>query len=58
MDDSGDKVGIKDLEGYFDNLAVVITNKKSVIEQLVANNAKLAATKKELVATAKTFQRK
>ena len=35
---------MKALEGYFDNLASVAANKKSVLEKLVANNATLAAT--------------
>ena len=46
-DNGGDKVGMKDIEGYLDNLATAATNKKSVPEQLV-----------ELVAIVKTFQRK
>ena len=45
----GYKVGMKSLEGYFNNLAAAI-NYKSVLEQLVANNAKLAATNEDLVA--------
>ena len=49
---------MKDLEGHLDNLAAVATNKKSVTEQLVDNNAKLTATNKEVVAIVKTFQRK
>ena len=51
----GDEVGMKDLEGYFDNLAAAAINKKSVLEQLVANNAKISATNKDLVAIVKTF---
>ena len=43
-----DKVGMKALEGYFDNLDAAATNKKLVIDQLVANNANLTATNKEL----------
>ena len=57
-DDGGDEVGMKALEGYLDNLSAATTKNKSVPEQLVANNAKLAATNKELVAIVKTFQRK
>ena len=44
---------MKALEGYFDNLAAAAVNNKSVLEQLVANNAKLAATNKELVTIVK-----
>ena len=46
-------MGMKDLEGYFDNLTAAATNKKLVLDQLVANNAKLAATNKYLVAIVK-----
>ena len=52
-DNSGDKVGMKALEGYFDNLATAATNNKAVLEQLVAKNAKLAVTNEELVAIVK-----
>ena len=45
----GKKVGMKALEGYFNNLAAAAINKISVLEQLVTNNAKLAATNKDLV---------
>ena len=41
---SGDEVIMKALEGYIDNLAATKVNEKSVLEQLVANNATLAAT--------------
>ena len=44
---------MKALEGYFDNLVAAAVNKKSVLEQLVANNNKLAATNEELVAIVK-----
>ena len=44
---------MKDLEGYFNNLAVAVINNKSVLEQQVANNAKLAATNENLVAIVK-----
>ena len=40
----GKSVGLKALKGYFDNLVATATNKKTVFEQLVASNAKLAAT--------------
>ena len=40
---------MKDLDGYFDNLAATAVNEKSVLEELVANNTKLAATNKNLV---------
>ena len=48
-----DEVIMKSLEGYFDNLATAAVNKKSFLEQLVANNAQLAATNKEWVAIVK-----
>ena len=48
-DKDGNRVGIKSLEGYFDNLAAATTNNKLVLEQLVANKAKLAATNEDLV---------
>ena len=41
--------GMKYLEEYFDNLAAAAVNQKLVIEQLVANNTKLAATNENLV---------
>ena len=41
--------GMKSLEGYFVNLAATGVNKKSVLEKLVANNTKLAATNENLV---------
>ena len=46
-------VGMKALEGYFDNLAAVAVNEKLVLEQLVANNTKLAASNESLVAMVK-----
>ena len=46
-------MGLKALGGYFDNLAAASTNEKTVLEKLVASNAKLAAKKKELVAVVK-----
>ena len=45
--------GMKALEGYFDNLAAAAVNEKSVLEQLVANNTKLAANNKSLVVVSK-----
>ena len=48
-----DKGGMKALEGYFNNLAAAVVNKKSVLEQLVVNNTKLAATNENLVAMVK-----
>ena len=41
---------MKSLEGYFDNIAAAAINEKSVLEQLVANNTKLAANSESLVA--------
>ena len=49
---------MKALEVYFDNLAAATTNDKSVLDQLVANNAKLAVTNEELVAIVKTNSNK
>ena len=46
-----DEGGMKSLEGYFYNLAAV--NRKSVLDQLVANKTKLAATNENLVAIVK-----
>ena len=57
-DDSGYEVGMNAQEGYFDNLSAAVTNKKSVLEQLVANNDKLTTTNKELVDIVKKFQQK
>ena len=37
------------LDGYFNNLAAAAVNEKLILEQLVANNTKLAATNKNLV---------
>ena len=36
--------GIKDLEGYFDNLAASAVKEKSVLQQLVLNNTALATS--------------
>ena len=57
-DKGGDEVDMKDLEGYFDNLAAATTNNKSVLEQQVANNAKLAVTNEELVTIVKKLSNK
>ena len=51
-----DEGGMKSLEGYFGNLAAVAVNKKSVPNQLVANNTKLAATNEHLVAIVKKLK--
>ena len=48
---------MKDLEGYLDNLAASAINKKSVLEQLVTNNAKLTATNEDLVAIVKKLSK-
>ena len=47
------KGGMKSLEGSFDNLASVGVDEKSVLEQMVANNTKLAATNMNLVTIVK-----
>ena len=52
---SNNRVGLKALEGYFDNLAAAATNEKIVLEQLVASNANLDATNEELVAVVKNL---
>ena len=44
---------LKALKGYFYNLSAVTTNEKTVLELLVASNAKLVATNEELVAVIK-----
>ena len=44
---------MKALEGYYINLAAAAINKISVLDQLVTNNAKLAATNEDLVAMVK-----
>ena len=49
-DNGGNAVALKALKEYFDNLSAAATNKKTVLKQLVASNAKLASTNKELVA--------
>ena len=52
-----DELGMKALEVYFGNLVAAVINDKSVLKQLVTNNAKLAATNEDLVAIVKKFQR-
>ena len=52
----GNNVSMKALGGYFYNLASAAINKKVVLEQLVANNSKLAATNKDLVEIVKMQQ--
>ena len=44
---------MKALEGYFYNLAAAAINYKSVLDKLMANNAKIAAINKDLVAIVK-----
>ena len=44
---------MKALEGYFDNLTASVVNEKSVLQQLVLNNTKLATSNKNLVALVK-----
>ena len=44
---------MKALEGYLNNLAAAVFNEKLVLEQLVANNTKLAANNENLVAMVK-----
>ena len=46
----------KDLAGYFNNLAAVATNKKAVLDQLVANNATLTTTNAEMADAIKSLQ--
>ena len=43
-DDGGNEVILKAFGEYFDNLAAATTNEKTLLEQLVASNAKLATT--------------
>ena len=45
----GDEVGMKAFERYFDYLVAAAINKKSVLDKLEDNNAKIAATNKDLV---------
>ena len=46
-------VGIKALEGYFDNLAAAAVNEKYVLQQLVLNNTTLTTNNESLVALVK-----
>ena len=48
-------MGTNALEVYFNNLANSAINNKSVIEKLVANNAKLAATNEDFMAMEKKW---
>ena len=43
-------VGIKSLEGYFDNLVAASVNENSVLQQLVLNNTTLTTSNESLVA--------
>ena len=45
-----DGVGLKSLEGYFDNLVAAAVNEKGVLQQLVLNNTTLATSNESLVA--------
>ena len=58
MEDGGDTMGLKSLGGYFCNLDAAETNKKKILEKLVASNAKLATTKEELVDVVKKLTNK
>ena len=55
---SGNKVVMKSIEGYFKNLTAAVINNKSLIEQLVTNDYKLAATNEDLVAVVKQLSNK
>ena len=44
---------MKALEGYFNNLAAAVVNKKLVLKKLVVNNTKIYATNENLVAMVK-----
>ena len=46
-------VGIKALEGYFDNLTAAAVNEKSVLQQLVLNNTTLTTSNESLVSLVK-----
>ena len=48
-----DDGSIKEIKGYFDNLAAAAVNKKPVLQQLVLNNTTLATSNKSLVALVK-----
>ena len=45
--------GLKDLGGYFDNLAVAAVKKKGVLQQLVLNKTTLSTSNESLVALVK-----
>ena len=47
-------IGIKELDGTFNNLAAAATNEKAMLEELVKSNAVLTKTNPELSATNKT----
>ena len=49
-------LNVKDLEGYFDNLAAAATNEKAVLGQLVANNTPLTETNAEMTEAVKHLQ--
>ena len=49
----GEEVGMKAFKGYFDKLVAAAINEKSVLQQLVVNNSKLATTNEDLVAMVK-----
>ena len=53
----GEDVGIKDIEGYFDNFAAATVNEKSVLQQLVLNNTTLTTSDENLVALVKKINR-
>ena len=48
-----DDISMKSLEGYFNNLAAAAVNEKSILQQLVLNNTKLATSIERLVALVK-----
>ena len=48
-----EEVGIKAMEGYFNNLAAAAVNKKSVLQQLVLNKTTLTTSNEILVALVK-----
>ena len=52
----GDSRNVKNLEGYFNNLAAAATNETDVLKQLVLNNTTLATSNESLVALVKKNQ--
>ena len=46
-------MGIKSLEGYFDNLTAAEVNEKGVLQQMVLNNTTLTTSNESLVALVK-----